>query len=131
LLSCSRRAQSRAAVRGARRRHAEKMMDHKYLPASILVLALLGTAGCAVTDRQSTVGQYVDDTTITTRVKTRFAEDPKVSAMRISVETLNGTVQLSGFAASEAERDRATELARSVPDVKQVRNNIVVKPPTQ
>ena len=106
-------------------------MDHKYLPASILVLALLGTAGCAVTDRQSTVGQYVDDTTITTRVKTRFAEDATVSAMRISVETLNGTVQLSGFAASEAERDRATELARSVPDVKQVRNNIVVKPPTQ
>ena len=43
-------------------------MDHKYLPASILVLALLGTAGCAVTARQSTVGQYVDDTTITTRV---------------------------------------------------------------
>jgi osmotically-inducible protein OsmY len=106
-------------------------MDNKYFSASILVLALLGTAGCAVTSGQSSVGQYVDDTTITTRVKTRFAEDPKVSAMRISVETLNGTVQLSGFADSEVERDRAAELARSVPDVKQVRNNIVVKPPTK
>ena len=96
------------------------------------LLATLGSiAGCAVTSGQSSVGQYVDDTTITTRVKTRFAEDPKVSAMRINVETLNGTVQLSGFANSEAERSQAVELARAVPDVKAVRNNIVVKAPTQ
>jgi osmotically-inducible protein OsmY len=51
--------------------------------------------------------------------------------MRISVETLNGTVQLSGFADSEVERQRAIDVARAVPDVKQVRNNIVVKAPTQ
>lgn len=107
-------------------------MSHRHLATSIFVLALLGTtAGCAVTSGQSSVGQYVDDTTITTRVKTRFAEDPKVSAMRINVETLNGTVQLSGFANSEAERSQAVELARAVPDVKAVRNNIVVKAPTQ
>jgi hyperosmotically inducible protein len=106
-------------------------MNQKHLSTSILVLALLGTAGCAVTSGQSSVGQYVDDATITTRVKTRFAEDKQVSAMRIKVETLNGTVQLSGFADSEAERQRAVEVARSVPDVKSVRDSIVVKAPTQ
>ena len=107
-------------------------MNNKHLlSTSILALALLGTAGCAVTSGQSSVGQYVDDTTITTRVKTRFAEDKEVSAMRIQVETLNGTVQLSGFADSDLERQRAADIARNVPDVKNVRNNIIVKPPTQ
>ena len=57
-----------------------------------------------------------------------MAEDPNVSAMRISVETLNGTVQLSGFATSQAEKDKAAVLARGVPDVRDVRNNIVVRP---
>lgn len=95
---------------------------------SVLVLGLLGAVtGCAVTDRQSTVGQYVDDATITTRVKTRMAEDPAVSAMRIGVETLNGTVQLSGFATNDTEKTRAAAIARGVPDVKDVRNNIVVR----
>ena len=60
-----------------------------------MTLALSGllaftTVGCAVTRDQSTVGEYVDDATITTRVKAKFAEDPKVSAMAISVETLKG-----------------------------------------
>ena len=68
--------------------------------------------GCAVTRDQSTIGEYVDDSTVTTRVKAKFAEDPTVSAMSISVETLKGTVQLSGFAKSKAERTRAEALAR-------------------
>lgn len=100
---------------------------NKTFATSLLVLGLLGTAGCAVTDGQSTAGQYIDDATITTRVKARMAEDPQVSAMRINVETLNGTVQLSGFAASEAEKNKAASIARNVPDVKNVRNNIVVR----
>jgi hyperosmotically inducible protein len=96
--------------------------------SSLVVLGLLASAGCAVTSGQSTMGQYVDDATITTRVKARFANDPQVNAMRVNVETLNGTVQLSGFALSEAERERAGQIARAVPDVKDVRNNIVVQP---
>lgn len=90
---------------------------------------LLGTAACAVSSDQSTVGQYVDDTTITTRVKARLVSDDKVSAMRINVETLKGVVMLSGFAVSEAEKNRAAEVARQVPHVKGVRNSIVVEPP--
>jgi hyperosmotically inducible periplasmic protein len=104
------------------------MLKH-ILIASALAAATLGiTAGCAVTSGQSTVGQYVDDATIATRVKARFAEDSQVSAMRIQVETLNGTVQLAGFATSQAEKDRAGQLARATPDVKEVRNNIIVRP---
>jgi osmotically-inducible protein OsmY len=52
-----------------------------------------------------------------------------VSAMRIDVTTLNGTVQLSGFATSASEKAKAGELAAAVPDVKSVRNDIVVKAP--
>lgn len=102
----------------------------KTLIASMVVLAALATGGCAVTSGQSTVGQYVDDATVATRVKARFAEDSQVSAMRIQVEALKGTVQLAGFATSQAEKDRAGQLARSTPDVKEVRNNIIVRPAT-
>jgi len=100
------------------------------LIATLVALSALATTGCAVTSGQSTVGQYVDDATVATRVKARFAEDPGVSAMRIQVEALKGTVQLAGFATSQAEKDRAGQLARAVPDVKDVRNNIIVRPAT-
>ena len=84
--------------------------------------------GCAVTRDQSTVGEYVDDTTVTTRVKAKLAENPTVSAMSISVETLKGTVQLSGFAKSAAERNMAGDLARNTSGVKAVKNDIVIRP---
>jgi hyperosmotically inducible protein len=103
----------------------------KLLIASMLATAGLGSlAGCAITDKQSSVGNYVDDSTITARVKSRFAQDPQVSAMRINVETLQGVVQLSGFATSSEEKTRAAELAGEVPAVQNVRNNIIVKAPT-
>lgn len=100
----------------------------KILIASMVALVALANVGCAVTSGQSTVGEYVDDATIATRVKARFAEDTQVSAMRIQVEALKGMVQLAGFATSQAEKDRAGQIARGVPDVKEVRNNIIVKP---
>jgi hyperosmotically inducible periplasmic protein len=96
--------------------------------ASVAALTLLGTAGCAVVRDQQTVGAYVDDAGITTKVKAKFAEDKDVSALAISVETLNGVVQLSGFAKSEAERAQAEVLARNTEHVKGVRNGIVVRP---
>jgi hyperosmotically inducible periplasmic protein len=98
------------------------------LVAVVVATSALITTGCAITSGQSTVGQYVDDATVATRVKSRFAEDAGVSAMRIQVEALKGTVQLAGFATSQAEKDRAGQLARGVPDVKEVRNNIIVRP---
>ena len=101
---------------------------------TILIASIIGlttvAGGCAVATDQSSVGQYVDDVTITTRVKAKYAEDPKVSAMRIQVETLNGTVQLAGFATSQGEKDKAAELARGIGGVKSVKNDIVVRAPS-
>ena len=106
-------------------------MSVKLAGALLALAALLQVQGCSITSHQSSVGQYVDDATITARVKKRFAEDPQVAATRISVETLNGTVQLSGFAVSDTERVRAAEIARSVPDVRDVRNDVIVRPPSR
>ena len=94
------------------------------------VCALLGLSavGCAVTDRQQSAGSYVDDATITSKVKAKFAEDKTVSASRISVETLKGVVQLSGFATNAEERERAADLARGVSGVQSVRNSIQIQP---
>lgn len=98
------------------------------LAAAMMAVALLTTAGCAVTRGQETVGAYVDDAGITTLVKARMAESPVVSAASISVETLNGTVQLSGFAKSASEKSAAENIARNVRNVKSVRNDIVIRP---
>jgi len=96
----------------------------------VAVAVASGVAGCAVTSGQESTGQYVDDATISTHVKTRFAKDPTVSAMRINVDTMKGVVQLSGFAKSDAERTQAGQLAASVPGVKDVKNDIKVEPAT-
>ena len=85
------------------------------------------SAGCSVARHQQTVGAYVDDAGITTAVKAKFAEDKTVAATSISVETLNGVVQLAGFAKSMAEKNQAEMLARNTKNVREVRNSIVVR----
>jgi hyperosmotically inducible periplasmic protein len=102
----------------------------RFIQAIVLSAALLagvGVTGCAVTRGHETAGEYVDDATITTRVKTRFAKDPDVSAMRIKVNTDKGVVQLSGTAKSDVERQKAIDLARSVPGVKDVQDSISIE----
>ena len=103
------------------------MQYRNILAAAVTAVALLTTAGCAVQRKQESVGAYVDDTTITTQVKAKFATDQTVSAMAIGVETLRGTVQLSGFAKSNDEKMAAERIARSVAGVMDVRNDIVVR----
>jgi len=98
---------------------------------AVLVLSCamgVSVTGCAVSRDQSTVGEYVDDATVTARVKARFAEDKVVSALSIGVETLRGSVQLSGFARSTEEKARAESLARATPGAKSVINDIAVRP---
>jgi osmotically-inducible protein OsmY len=98
-----------------------------------LLALTLGTAtlalstGCAVTRDQSSVGAYIDDTAITTSVKARFVEAKSVDASAISVETLNGTVLLSGFAKNATEKGDAETIARAVKGVKDVDNRIVLR----
>lgn len=91
------------------------------------VVLSLGT-GCAVTRGQESVGAYVDDTAITTAVKGRFLDNPSVDFTSISVETMKGTVMLSGFAKNSNERTTAETLAWKVNGVKQVKNEIAVRP---
>jgi osmotically-inducible protein OsmY len=88
---------------------------------------ILGT-GCSVIRGQETVGAYVDDASITTAVKAKFVEDKSVDAGAIKVETLNGTVALSGFAKSNTEKAQAEYLARNTKGVREVRNNLTVRP---
>lgn len=95
---------------------------------AILTGLTLATAGCAVTRGQSDVGAYVDDSGITSAVKVKLLEDKQTSGTAISVETLNGTVQLSGFAKSQTEKDRAGQIAAATKGVREVRNNLIVRP---
>lgn len=98
------------------------------LAATVAAFALITATGCAVTRGQETVGAYVDDTTITTQVKSRFVENKDVDASSIRVETLNGTVMLSGFAKDSTEKQTAESIARKVNGVKSVKNEIAVRP---
>jgi hyperosmotically inducible periplasmic protein len=98
------------------------------LGALAAALALTALPGCAVHRGQETVGEYIDDTAITTQVKAKFAENKTVDMTSISVETLDGTVMLSGFAKSSAEKSQAEALARDVKGVKSVKNELTVRP---
>jgi hyperosmotically inducible periplasmic protein len=103
-------------------------MNNRILATSILAASLIAVSGCAVTRNQETVGAYVDDATITSRIKTRFVDNRDVDASSIKVETLNGTVMLSGFAKNGSERSTAETIARNVSGVRQVHNEILVRP---
>src|SRR5687767_2853544 len=96
--------------------------------AAILATSVIAISGCAVTRGQETVGAYIDDTAITTTIKTRFVDNKNVDAASIKVETLNGTVMLSGFAKNGTEKSTAESIARGVGGVKSVRNEIAVRP---
>jgi osmotically-inducible protein OsmY len=89
--------------------------------------ALTVLPGCAVTRDQSSVGEYIDDATVTASVKARFVESKAVDASAISVETLNGEVMLSGFAKSATEKSEAERIARDVKGARAVKNAIQVR----
>jgi osmotically-inducible protein OsmY len=103
-----------------------------YLGGPLLVAAFAAFAvilpGCAVSRGQESVGAYVDDAAITTAVKARFIDNKEVDANAISVETLQGTVMLSGFARNSTERSTAESLTWKVGGVKAVKNQITVRP---
>jgi hyperosmotically inducible protein len=86
------------------------------------------TTGCAVVRDQQSAGAYVDDAAITTKVKAQFVESKAVDAGAINVQTLNGTVALSGFAKSQSEKNAAEAIARDVKGVTSVRNNLAIRP---
>jgi osmotically-inducible protein OsmY len=110
----------------------------------LFVAAMLGStaiAGCVSTDGpqspaasrqpsaagQQTAGEIVDDGVVTAKVKARLVDDPVTKAYQINVETFKGTVQLSGFVDSAEARSRATQLAKEVGGVKDVKNSLQVR----
>src|SRR5579872_5485757 len=98
------------------------------LTAFALALALGGSlAACAAVQGQETTGQYVDDSTITAKVKTQLVKAQSLKGFDIHVETMQGTVQLSGFVDTRAQKDQAGEIAQGVTGVVGVQNNILVK----
>jgi osmotically-inducible protein OsmY len=104
------------------------MNTRNTLTAIASAIVLITASGCAVTRGQESAGAYVDDSAITASVKTRFVENTSVDASAISVETMKGTVMLSGFAKNGTEKTTAETLALKVPGVVGVKNQIVVRP---
>lgn len=99
----------------------------KLLSSAFIAMMLLSVAGCASTSGQSSTGEYFDDTVITTKVKTAILNEPGLKSMEINVETYKGVVQLSGFVNSQADINKAIEVARGVPGVQSVKNSMKLK----
>lgn len=98
------------------------------LAIAITAVMMLTVTGCAVSRGQESVGSYVDDSAITTMVKARFVDNKQVDAAAISVETMKGTVMLSGFAKNSTEKTTAETIARGVKGVVAVKNEISIRP---
>lgn len=98
------------------------------LIAAILSSGTLFAAGCATTGHNQTAGEVIDDTAITTKVKSALLAEKDVNSYDIQVETFNGTVQLAGFVDSQWQIDKAAQVASAVQGVQHVRNNLVHKP---
>lgn len=96
--------------------------------ALITAALALALSACSVMRGQESMGEYTSDAGITTAVKSKFATDKTVAATSIGVETLDGVVQLSGFAKSPEEKRQAEVIAKQAKGVKSVRNNIIVRP---
>ena len=93
----------------------------------VLLVVMVAFVACASTSKQESTGEYVDDSVITTKVKTLLAADDFLKSFQIGVETYKGTVQLSGFVNSQKAVDKAIEITRSVQGVKSVKNDLIVK----
>jgi osmotically-inducible protein OsmY len=94
----------------------------------LVLLMLIATfAACSATRTHESTGEYVDDSVITTKVKSLLAADDFLKSFQISVETYKGIVQLSGFVNSQKAVDKAAEITSSVKGVKSIKNNLIVK----
>ena len=104
------------------------MKQTREIAFAILTGVTLVTTGCAVWRGQTDAASYVDDRTITTKVKAKLIEDKRTGGLSINVDTLNGAVALSGFAKSQSEKDAAGQIASTTKGVREVRNNLIVRP---
>lgn len=95
----------------------------KFIAVSAIVLSL---ASCAMFSGRETPGEYVDDTTITSKIKGDIIRDDDLRALQINVETMQGVVQLSGFVDSAKSKIKAVDVARRVSGVKSVKDDMII-----
>ncbi|MBE0604125.1 MAG: BON domain-containing protein [Deltaproteobacteria bacterium] len=100
---------------------------HRILSFLICIGLIAVFLGCASTRTQEGTGEYIDDSTITTKVKAEILGEPTLKVFQINVETFKGEVQLSGFVDTPEKVKKAGEIARGVKGVKSVKNNLIVK----
>ncbi|MBN1473472.1 MAG: BON domain-containing protein [Syntrophaceae bacterium] len=93
--------------------------------AMLLLIAVIGA--CASTSTREGTGEYIDDSVITTKIKSMLAADDFLKSFKIGVKTYRGVVQLSGFVNSQKAVDKATEIVKSVKGVKDIKNDLIVK----
>jgi osmotically-inducible protein OsmY len=98
-----------------------------FIRCFVLMMLIASLVACASTSKQEGAGEYVDDSVITTKVKSLLASDDFLKSFEITVETYKGIVQLSGFVDSQKAVDKAGEVAGGVKGVKSVKNNLNVK----
>lgn len=106
------------------------------IPTLVTILALGGgvaalQTGCAGTATRTSTGEFIDDATITTKVKAAFVRDPMVKALDVNVDTFKSVVQLSGFVNTQDEKSRAEQIAAGIAGVSSVKNNLTVKTAAQ
>jgi osmotically-inducible protein OsmY len=100
---------------------------YQILQLVVCVGMLTAFMGCAATQKHESTGQYVDDTVITTKVKTAIFNEETLKMLQINVKSYQGVVQLSGFVDSAKSVSKAGEVARRIEGVKEVKNDLVVK----
>ena len=93
----------------------------------IFAILLGSLVGCAGAPTKSATGEYVDDTVITSKVKSAIFNEPTLKSTEINVETFKSTVQLSGFVNSRSDINKAVEVARGVKGVTSVKNDMRLK----
>jgi osmotically-inducible protein OsmY len=98
-----------------------------YISTLLIAMMLATSIGCASSPRQSSTGEYIDDSVITTKVKTAIFNEPALKTTEINVETFKGVVQLSGFVNSQADIDKAVDVAGTVKGVTSVKNDMRLK----
>lgn len=104
------------------------MMTTRLFRSACLILAISGPAVLGTVACGKTVGDTIDDATITGRVKTSMLNDPAVSGLKIDVDTFKGVVTLSGAVKSQAEADKAVAIAKQTPGVADVKSTLQVNP---
>ncbi len=103
------------------------MKRNIFISYLVMFMLLATLAACASSPKQESTGEFVDDSVITTKVKTLLAGDDFLKSFKISVETRKGVVQLSGFVDSQEAVNKAVHITKGVGGVKSVQNSLIVK----